>query len=275
MNWRGDHDIFWISEGLSRGRRMKICFIRRTKISGQKLPRDGSPLSTRPSSLFFSKEGIFFSGCLLPCFTRSVRHAVPCRRNPVRFILARLDSSSSSLIFLDLLIIMLTSLMCWTAWEHIFSLSFLWTPFLLSVLYPWLSETRPCPEILVLEPLFWCFSSWCIALTFNGAPFLIFPSPLPMIHLSSETQPSKTQTCFTPQNVLLFHLPISVTAALLSCSSTPAFLSFFSLESTTKSYWLFTYSLLNLFLLLQSHHHPQRISPCYLPPSLLNTAVIT
>lgn len=222
---------------------------------------------------FFSKEGIFWMPPSLPhalCET----HAVPCRRNPVRFILARLDSSSSSLIFLDLLI-MLTSLMCWTAWEHIFSLSFLWTPFLLSVLYPWLSETRPCPEILVLEPLFWCFSSWCIALTFNGAPFLIFPSPLPMIHLSSETQPSKTETCFTPQTVLLFHLPISVTAVLLSCSSTPAFSSFFSLESTTKSYWLFTYSLLNLFLLLQSHLHPQRIGPCYLPPSLLNTAVIT
>ena len=100
--------------------------------------------------------------------------------------------------------------------EHMLSLSFLWTPSPLSVLYPWLSETRPCPEILVLEPLFWCFSSWCIALTFNGAPFLIFTSPLLTIHLSSETQPGKTQTCFTPHTVLLFDLPISVIVALLS-----------------------------------------------------------
>ena len=166
--------------------------------------------------------------------------AVLCHRNPIRATLARLESSSSSLIFLDLLIT-LTSSTCWPAWEHMLSLSFLWTPSPLSVLYPWLSETRPCPEILVLGPLFWCFSSWCIAWTFNGAPSLIFTSPLPMIHLSSETQPGKTQTCFTPQTVLLFHLPTSVTAALLSWASAPAFSSFFSLESTTKSYWLFTY----------------------------------
>lgn len=49
------------------------------------------------------------------------------------------------------------------------------------------------------------------------------------------------QICFTPQTVLLSHLPISVMATLLSCSSRSAFSSFFCPKSSTESYQLFIY----------------------------------
>lgn len=165
-------------------------------------------------------------------------HAVLCRRNPVRFILARLDSSCSSLIFLDLLI-MLTSLTRWTAWEHIFSLSFLWTPF------SFLFFTPDClRQGHVLRFWFW---SHCSDASHPGV--LLWP----LMELLSWFSHLLCQWSIYRQKLnlakhklaLLLKLCCSFTSPfllqrLLSCSSTPAFSSFFSLESTTKSYWLFT-----------------------------------
>lgn len=64
--------------------------------------------------------------------------AVLCHRNPIRATLARLESCSSLLIFLDLLI-MLTFSTCWTAWEHMLSLSLSFGPLL-----PFLFFTPDC-----------------------------------------------------------------------------------------------------------------------------------
>ena len=66
--------------------------------------------------------------------------------------------------------------------------------------------------------------------------------------------------------------PFLLMATLLSCSSRPTFCSFFRLKSTTSPVnFSFVGSL--QFGFLQSYWHPQRISSCYLPPSLLNALV--
>lgn len=150
--------------------------------------------------------------------------------------------------------------------------SLLWVSFPLSVLYTsvwqglvlrfWsLSHTpddsSPCvPLLSITVPLPWFPHLLCWA--------SIFPLKL---HMANLTCALLLKLFYT----LTF--PFLLMATLLSCSSRPTFCSFFCLKSILSTFHL--QALFNLFLFLRSYWHPQRISSCYLSPSLLNTLATT